>query len=194
MRRLLLAMGGVLLCALVVSTASIAVDKPEIRKPARPQKPVLPEFTAEREADALRFVRNHHTELADLLEQLKGMNLPQYQRAIRELYQASELLAAARLRDPERYKLDLEAWQWKSRVELLAARLASSRDPSMEKDLRRLLGKQVDVQLAQQYLERDRLRQKLEKVETQIRRLESDRDKTIENRFRKLIRVKPSRL
>jgi hypothetical protein len=110
------------------------------------------------------------------------------------LYQASELLAAARLRDPERYKLDLEAWQLKSRVELLAARLTSSGNPSIEKELRGMVAKQVEVQLAQHYLERDRLRQRLEKVETLIHRLESDREKTIENRLRKLSRVKSARL
>lgn len=195
MRRWLLATGGVLLTVLVVSTASNAVDKPGVRKPAKSARaPMLPEFTADREADALRFVRAYHAELADLLEQLKAMNVQQYQRAIRELYHASEMLAVARARDPERYKLDLEAWQWKSRVELLTARLASSRDPSIEKDLRGMVAKQVDVQLAQHHLERDRLRQRLEKVETLINRLESDRDKMIENRLRKLARAKSSRL
>src|SRR5438132_8650434 len=69
----------------------------------------LPTFTPEREAAALTFVRQHHSELADLLSELKTSNEAEYQRAIAELFRKSEQLADTQARDPRRYELELAA-------------------------------------------------------------------------------------
>ena len=61
-----------------------------------------------REAAAMTFVRMNHPELATLLDQLKLNDLPEYQRAIRELFHSSEKLAQLQERNPKRYP-----WNWK---------------------------------------------------------------------------------
>ena len=89
-------------------------------------------LTPEREAAAITFVRQHHAELVDLLNQLKETKPAEYQAAIRELFQTSERLAQLREQDPQRYELELDAWKTKSRIRLLAARSTMSGDMSLK--------------------------------------------------------------
>ena len=94
------------------------------------------EFDAAREADALAFVRQHHPELATVLEALKPMNPAEYRKAILELSQVSRTLAELKARNPRRYELVLEGWKAKSRVELLAAQLAGAPSEELRSRLR----------------------------------------------------------
>lgn len=146
----------------------------------------LPTFTAEREAAAVTFVRLHHPELAGLLNQLKSMQYEEYEKAIRELFHTSETLTELQNRDPQRHALALEAWQLQSRVGLVAARLRQSSDPLLEQEIKRLLEKQVEVQIREQELNRDRLEASLRRTETGIQRLKEDREKLVRNRLTQL--------
>ena len=50
-------------------------------------------MTPERQAAALKFAELHHPELYELLQNLKEARRPEYQEAVRQLYNDSERLA-----------------------------------------------------------------------------------------------------
>jgi hypothetical protein len=136
------------------------------------QRPMPPE----REAAALTFARLHHPELAELLVQLKKNRPAEYQRALRDLFQASERLARIEEKSPERYELTLEAWKLESRSRLLAARMTMSDDPALEAELKATLLQLVDVRVRELKLERERIAQRVEKIDEMISAIEADRE------------------
>src|SRR4051794_19433210 len=69
------------------------------------------------ETVAMAFVREHHPELATLLDQLKPMKPDQYRRAVRELAQVSKTLSTLKTNNPRRYEASLESWKARSRVQ-----------------------------------------------------------------------------
>jgi hypothetical protein len=144
---------------------------------------------AVREEEALAFVREHYPQLAALVEQLKAMRPDEYEKAINELYQDSRSLAGLKkLPDARRYEAALETWKAKSKVQVLAAQLASAPSDELEAQLRTALGKQLDAQLRNQKLERDTLQSRLRKLDEQIDRQEKNRDQLIESRFQGLVK------
>lgn len=139
-------------------------------------------ITAAREAAALTFAREHHPELADLLDRLKDQNQPQYEKAVRQLFQTSERLARVRERSsPETYQLELEAWKLESRIQLLAARMTMSDDPTLQRDLKAALLKRVEVRLELLRAERQRIAERLEKLDEQIQQIERQLEQDAEN-------------
>jgi hypothetical protein len=162
-------------------------------KPAVAKTDELPALTPERETVALGFVQTHHPELADVLDRLKDMNRGRYEKALSELFRTSESLSLMQSRDPKRYELTLKAWKVKSRIELVSARLANSRDPQLQARLKELLQEQLDLELEQHRLERERLQTRLEKVDGLIRRFESDRHNVVESRYRRWLNFRENR-
>src|SRR5688572_7698992 len=165
-------------CLLLIALPLLAQDAAAPRATAKnaPKEDRQPAFTPEREAAALSFVKQHHPELQELLSQLKSSTRPEYRRAINELFLASERLAASQERDPLKYELDLRAWKIESRIRLLAARLAMTDNDLLQGELKELLLEKVEVQLEQQLLERQRVASRLEKLDTTIERLRSQRE------------------
>lgn len=153
----------------------------------------LPAFTSEREAAALTFIGLHHPEMAELLRQLKGTNPAEYKREIRVLFRSSETLADLHDSDPELYELELKAWILDSRIRLLAARLSMAHSDSIERELRQALSEQIDVRVAQHTLTRRRLESRLADLDSQIERLEKNRDEQIEKRMKSLLSGKNPR-
>ncbi len=143
----------------------------------------LPGVTPEREAAAMTFVQQHHPELAALLVYLKDNRSSEYQKAVRDLFRISERLATTQERDFERYQLELDLWKSQSRSQLLAARLKMGDNPALREQLRASLGEQVDLQRAILQRDRDRLADRLEKLDEQIERLGSDRQQQIEKQL-----------
>jgi hypothetical protein len=165
-----------LIIAVSLALPLLAQDGAAPRAPARSTaSDRQPAFTPEREAAALSFVKQHHSELGELLTQLKANNRPEYRRAINELFLASERLAAYKDRDPLKYELDLRAWKIDSRVRLLAARLAMTENDLLQAELKELLLEKVDIQLEQQLLDRQRLAARLERLDATIDRLRNQR-------------------
>lgn len=140
----------------------------------------LADYTPEREAAALMFASLHHPELSSLLGQLKESDPQEYQRAIRELFQASERLAQIQERAPARYELELEIWKLESRIRLLAARMAMGADPALEQELRELAAEQIDARLSLAQFERREVEQRLEKLNARIDAIEKSRDDRIQ--------------
>lgn len=157
------------------------------RKVAREPQQRQPAFTPEREAAALSFVRQHHPELEDLLVQLRNGNRREYQRAINDLFLASERLANTKERDPLKYELDLKAWKIDSRIRLLAARLAMTENEALQGELKELLLEKLDVQLEQQLLDRERLATRMEKLDAAIERLRTHREQEAQRALAKVM-------
>jgi hypothetical protein len=141
---------------------------------------------AEREKVALAFVREHHPELASLLEQLKAMRPEEYSRAIGELFQVSRSLEELKDRNPRQYEISLEGWKAKSKAELLGARLISSPSPELESQLRVALEHQFDLEIRTQELLEEQLKARLSQVEKTVKRMKDDRDRRIDARLQEL--------
>ncbi len=127
------------------SAAATKVPSDKLAKTSKNVRPGQMGFTAEREAAALTFVRQHHPELADLLTRLKDRRPQEYQKAIRDLFRVSERLALSNEQQPARYELELQEWKLASRIQLLAARMSMNGSPELEQELRGLLADQLEV-------------------------------------------------
>ena len=131
-------------------------------------------LSAEREAEALAFAREHHPELATLIEKLRKDNRRQFDRALRQLSQDRDRLVRLKKQSPPQYDLALAAWKLDSRAHLLAARMTLSQDPALEAELKQVLRDRVDVRLKQLQFERDRLQDRLTTVNKSIQKIEVD--------------------
>ncbi len=146
-------------------------------------------MTPERQAAALKFAELHHPELYELLQNLKQGRRPEYQQAVRQLYNDSERLARIKERMPTRYPLALTEWQLDSRLRLLVARMTMSvDDPDLAAELQELLKKRLDARLELLKLDRERLAGRLAKMDDQIQAIEEDRDSAIEKDLQRIKR------
>lgn len=179
---------------LILGTGLALLQAPGTRRASAGPKPVadLPAYTPEREAAALRLVKDHHPELGEVLARLKQLNDEQYRQAIRQLFQEADRLARARASDEKLYELMLESWKVKSRIEVLAARLAcgKARDPELEAELKQLLYRQVDLHRQTIEHNRERALATLKVMEANIKLLGDRREEFVERRFRTLTGAK----
>jgi hypothetical protein len=176
---------------LAMATAFGGDDPKTVSKPSAPEvgkskASPAPDVDPDREADALGFVRQHHPELATVLEALKPKNPAEYKKAIVEISQVSRTLADLKSRNPKRYDLALDAWKTKSRVELLAAQLAGSPSEELRSQLRLAIEARVDVEIRRQKFELEQAEQAAKKAREALDRLESHREAVVESRFRAL--------
>jgi hypothetical protein len=188
-RTLLTGLGFMVLIMPLVAVATEPTQNPPAVAPAKPAKaPERAPLTPEREAAAITFVRQHHAELVNLLNQLKESKPAEYQTAIRELFQTSERLAQLREQDPQRYELELAAWEVKSRLQLLAARSTMSADKSFEDQLHTALVEQADLRLKLMRLERDRTADRLAKLNKNIEQYEANQASEVRLQFDRLLK------
>lgn len=155
-----------------------------------PKRPVLPEFTPDRETAALEFVEQHHAELAAVVKRLKSVNREQYEQAVRELFAQVDNLARIKPGDEELYDLMLAAWKVNSRIEVLAARLscAKSRDEQLEEQLKELIHERLGFERSMVEHRRKRLLESLEKVEVSLKWFDENSERVAERRFQTLLR------
>jgi hypothetical protein len=161
----------------------------KVSKPANRARRSL-ELTPEREAAALVFVKQHHAELSELLIYLKENRGRDYQRAIRDLFHASERLAMIRDRDQDRYQLELNHWKSRSRVQLTSAKLNMQPSPQLRQQLQRELEEQLDNRIALLRFEKDKVADRLQKLEEQIDRIANSKDKTVRAQMQLLVNSK----
>jgi hypothetical protein len=173
-----LLIGGVMFCSCLQTSALVAQTKAKpagqgrtnVRKPSTP----APVVTPEREAAALTFVRRHHPRLAELLIHLEEQDKRQYQRAVRDLFRTSERLAQLQERDPSRYSLELRVWKIRSRIQLYSAQLAMQDDPQIRQQLKNALLEQGELQREVLENERQRIAERLKKIDQQLHDLKSN--------------------
>ena len=171
---------SLLASAVAVLTAADAGPNPAPKK-ERAKPPVA--VTAQQEAEVLQFLRQHHTELAELLSHLQLSRPADYSRAIRDIGHARERLRQFEKGDGERYELELQSWVLQSKIQLLVARLAMSDSESLRDELRHLLADQFDLKLRFSQIERDRTAERLQKLDEQLRRLADSRAELLEKEF-----------
>jgi hypothetical protein len=171
---------GLLCSAVAVLTAADAGPNPAPRR-ERAKPPVA--VTAQQEAEVLQFLRQHHTELAELLSHLQLSRPADYSRAIRDIGHARERLRQFEKGDGERYELELQSWVLQSKIQLLVARLAMSDSESLRDELRHLLADQFELKLRFSQIERDRTAERLQKLDEQLRRLTDSRAELLEKEF-----------
>ncbi len=159
----------------------------------RPKAKAAP-VSADREAAALEFVKEHQPELARLLEYLRRNQPRQYQRALRELARTAERLKLSRERDPRRYELELQAWQVRSRIDLLAAKWQVQPDEKIKERLRAAIAEQMTLQKQILERERDKVAQRLKTVESQLERLDEMGSAEMEQRLKAATEGRPKPL
>jgi hypothetical protein len=162
---------------------SNADQPPTRRKTAAGATPVL--LTPERELAALKFVEQHHPELAELIAALKTMNPVQYGQAIQDLFRASERIGMARSRDPRRHELELQLWKTQSRRDLVAVRLRMARTAELESQLRQLIQEHWELQQSLLRLERERVAERLRKLDEQL--ASGNRAAQVEQQFQQMV-------
>lgn len=145
-----------------------------------------PGITPGREAAVMTFVQENHPDLEALLVYLKRNRPADYAKAIRELFNVSERLARVQEQDENRYELELAQWKLQSRIRLLVARLRMEQSDELRRQLREALSQQVEVQIKILQGQRDRLADRLERLDAKLERLGENRQEEVEAQFKSL--------
>lgn len=148
-----------------------------------------PDSTTNRRADqraqdddarALKFVELHQPELFQLLTYLRTKNPKQYQEAMRDIGRAALRLIQLRERDEEMYAIELNLWQTRCKLRLLAAEISVLEDPRKKNKAEGQLKQLVELELEQEQsrasLQRQRVARQLERLDTQIQKNEQEKD------------------
>jgi len=182
----LVAIGGLLHAqSSTVSVSPRAAANPKKDGKSKPAITVTPQ----REAAVMTFVQRNHAELAELLSFLKTSQPEEYERAIREIFRITERLDQIQDRDPLQYELEVAAWTAQSRAQLLAAKLKMGSSEELIKQLREALKSQNEAKLALLKHERQRAADRLAKIDGEIVRFDSDREKLIDRQVQLLTRA-----
>jgi hypothetical protein len=189
--RLLCAQSGDSRPAAVIAQPPAAKQRDVKTRPA-------PRITPEREAAAISFVQRNHPELAELLSYLKTSQPEEYERAIRDIFRATERLALVQERDSLQYELEVAAWTAQSRVQLLAAKIKMGANDELTRQLREALKTQNETKLALLKHERQRTADRLQRLEKDIARFETDSEQVINKQLSLLTKAadegRPARL
>src|SRR5213079_880399 len=131
------------------------------------------------------FVAEHHPELGELLKHLKGIkNQRPYERAIRELSADNERLGNLQKNDRARYEVALKGWKVKSRIQLLSARLTMQDDEQLKTELKEALAEQYSIRREMLTMEKNRIQDRLQKLDRDLADYDKRRDEMIEKQFK----------
>lgn len=137
------------------------------------EKQVEP-LSREREENAIRFAREHHPELAELLEGLRKSDNPNFHAGLHDLARDAERLGKLGERDQERYSVSLRSWKLDSRIRLEIARLSMSSEDDFEARLRPMMEERQAARIQSLRLEQKRLSERLAKTEEQLANLKKN--------------------
>lgn len=165
--------------------------KPKVDATKAEAKPAP--LNAESETAVLEFVREHHAELAGLLENLKDSRPKEYQKAVRDLTRVRERLAQYKKNNQPRYDLELAMWKAESRTQLLAARLQMNDSSELREQLQASLNDQYDRKLAILKFERDMHQERLNKANEQLQKTDAERSQMIERQMQVLLKSSPTK-
>lgn len=168
---------------LIVLFGTARAEDTASRSPKEAKSRRSSEVSAEQEREVVGFLRQHHADLADLLEHLQSSSPPAYHNAIRDLWKTRERLMQIKKLDDTRFALELDAWRLQSNIQLLVARLAIKDDVTQRDQLRSLLSQQVDLKIKLLIDERERHAERLRRLDEQIEQHKADRTETIEKQF-----------
>lgn len=179
---------------LLFAAPSAFADGPAKKKTASSSRPKKVAFDVKphHETTAKQFVEQYHPELANLLTTLKMKRPKAYHGAVRDLYRSSQRLENIRSHDMVRYELELRLWTVRSRIQLMSARLKVQDSPEFREKLRQSLDQQIDLRIALLQHQQAKMSRSLEKIETQLKKLENNRSQEVERQLQRLtFRRKP---
>jgi len=181
------------LLSLFLAVAPNALAQQSVPPKAAKLPPKAAPLTPDREAAALAFAKANHSELAELLGNLKTMDESQYKSAVSTLASQADQLAAVAKRDPDMHAVALKEWKTQSRISVLAAKITHL-DPSLKSsasdELRKLVEDQAGLRIARKELEVKRTAEQLRKSEEQLEKLRSDKDAWIAQQLKRWLRTK----
>ena len=123
-----------------------------------------------RRAELMEFVNDHHPEIRPLLNSLRKTQQAKFHAALRTLDRDVKNIQALEKRSPERHARSLEQWTVKSKIKLLAARLAMKKSQknsqAIKDELKDLIERQLELRLEQANEDLIATRKRLERLET----------------------------
>lgn len=140
------------------------------------------------EAEVMTFARQHHAELAELLEQLRNAESPEFERALRQLSTRIVRLQRIQERTPKRYDHELRIWKNQSQTQLLVARWVMMFDPELERQIRELMRQRIEMGQEQLRLEKQELQERLKNVEEQLAKDSRQTDRLVDREWQKFSR------
>jgi hypothetical protein len=143
----------------------------------------------DREQRVVAFVAAHQPELAKVLAHLEKRKPAEYARAIEELDRSVQPLTSGKAKDPRLHELELLAWQARTRVDLLGARLVSGKEKDknreqLERQLREAIAAELDIRAEKLAYRKQR---SAAWYDRQINRLSEKRDALIDARLKALL-------
>lgn len=144
----------------------------------------------EREQRVVSFVQANQPDLAQVLAHLAKSKPAEYARAIEELDRSVQPLVGGRAKDPRLHELELLAWQARTRVELLGARLVAGKEgkgkgrEQLERQLREAIATELDIRAEQLAYRKQR---SAAWYDRQINRLAEKREALIAARLKGLL-------
>jgi hypothetical protein len=140
------------------------------------------------------FVEAHQPELAKVLSHLEKRKPAEYARAIEELDRSVQPLTSGKAKDQRLHELQLQAWQARTRVELLGARLVAGKEDKgagqtkdrdeLERQLREAIAAELDIRSEQLAYRKQR---SAAWYDRQINRLSTKREELITARLKALL-------
>ena len=168
--------------------AAVSSDPSSSKSASRTRGPKeLDGISPKRKKELIRFVNEHHPELKKLLQILEKRRPEKYNAAMQGLSQSYDRLVALE-GDPKKHQAALDSWKLKSRIDLLAARIALKDNPDQRKQLHRLVSDGVDNRTEQLQAEKLRIEQRLKRIDQQLERLSDNREQEIERQVDLAIR------
>jgi hypothetical protein len=135
----------------------------------------------------ITFVETHQPELAKVLAHLKTRKSEEYAKAVAELAPTVAKLGNTKTKDERLYELELEAWQARTRVDMLVARWMTSRRKDradLEAKLREAVADELEVRAEQLGYRKQR---SAAWYDRQIERLREKRDELVAARLKSLL-------
>lgn len=145
------------------------------------------------EAAAMSFAERHHPELAVLLLQLKEMDSRKFEQAVAEIAKTNEKMNRLRERLPERYETEIELWKIDSRIRLLIARSGGKIDQKTRLQIKEMLNSRLVWRQEQLKRDREKLQERLDRVNSQLTQLDENSDSLIERDLDRLTRTAQAR-
>lgn len=158
------------------TSARQSTVKPSARQPGDEARPAGATGKVT-EAESLTFAREHHPELAQLLDTLRGMDRRHFDDALRDLSRDVERLMRMRDREPDRYPLSLELWKLESRIRLEVARYSTTGNDDFQTRLKPLIDQRREARVKLLQLDRTKAVERLNRIDEQLATLQSESDK-----------------
>lgn len=140
-------------------------------------------ISVDQEETILAFVLKNDAPLHGLLGSLRASRPVEYHRALVDLQRVTERLAQIKKNRPYAYDLEVKKWQAHSKVQMLAARLATNPNPEVKTKLREAIEERAEIELQLLRADREAAAKRLSLLDEQIAQSESSRQNRVQQQF-----------